>query len=180
MTLKTQTPAPDFSLQSTTGEQISISEACKSGHHILLIFLRHLGCVPCREHALQVCARQDEFAKLNTRVFIISFGTLLALQQWMQEVCGDFTVLLDRERSVYTAYQIDHSRLRSWHPRVLWVYIKRWLRGEPFFDSHGDDTSQLGGDFIVDKNGILQLVHPSYDPTDRPSVDHLLEILKNL
>ena len=127
-----------------------------------------------------MCARQNEFAELDTRVFIISFGTLPALQQWMNEVCGTFTVLLDRDRSVYKAYQLERSRLRSWHPRVVWLYIKRWFQRRQFFDSHGDDTSQLGGDFIVDKNGILRLAHPSHDPTDRPSVEKLLKALKSL
>jgi peroxiredoxin len=127
-----------------------------------------------------LCARQEEFAKLNTRVFIISFGTLPALQQWMNEVCGTFTVLLDRERTVYQAYGLERSRLRSWHPRVVWIYIKRWFQRGDFYDSHGDDTAQLGGDFIVDKNGILRLAHPSQEPTDRPSVDELLKILKKL
>jgi len=127
-----------------------------------------------------LCARQNEFAKLNTRVFIISFGTLPALQQWMNEVCGTFTVLLDRDRTVYQSYGLEYSRLRSHHPRVVWLYIKRWFQRGEFFDSHGDDTSQLGGDFIVDKSGLLRLVHPSQDPTDRPSVDGLIETLKEL
>ncbi|MCI0551798.1 MAG: hypothetical protein L0287_12660, partial [Anaerolineae bacterium] len=109
---------------------------------------------------------------------IISFGTLPALQQWMNEVCDTFTVLLDRERAAYKAYQLERSRLRSWHPRVVWIYFKRWFQGGEFYDSHGDDTSQLGGDFIVDKHGILRLVHPSYDPTDRPQVDELVKALK--
>lgn len=98
----------------------------------------------------------------------------------MHEVCGTFTVLLDRDRTTYTAYQLDRSRLRSWHPRVAWLYIKHWFQRGEFFSSHGDDTSQLGGDFIVDANGILRLVYPSHDPTDRPSVDELLKVLKNL
>ncbi|MBI3163951.1 MAG: AhpC/TSA family protein [Chloroflexi bacterium] len=127
-----------------------------------------------------MCARQDEFAKLNTRVFIISFGTLPALQQWMNEVCGTFTVLLDRDRAVYKAYGLERSRLRSYHPRVVWIYIKRWFQRGKFYDSHGDDTSQLGGDFIVDKSGVLRLVHPSHDPADRPSVDELLRALNSL
>jgi len=127
-----------------------------------------------------LCDRQEEFAKLNTRVFIISFGTLPALQQWMNEVCGTFTVLLDRDRVAYQAYGLERSRLRSWHPRVVWIYIKRWFQRGEFYDSHGDDTSQLGGDFIVDKKGILRLVHASHDPTDRPSVEELLKVLKTL
>ncbi|MBI2332027.1 MAG: redoxin domain-containing protein [Chloroflexi bacterium] len=127
-----------------------------------------------------MCARQEEFAKLNTRVFIISFGTLPALQQWMNEVCGTFTVLLDRDRAVYKAYGLERSRLRAYHPRVVWIYIKRWFQRGEFYDSHGDDTSQLGGDFIVNKNGILRLVHPSHDPTDRPSMDELIDVIARL
>lgn len=98
----------------------------------------------------------------------------------MNEVCGTFTVLLDRNRTAYKAYQLECSRLRSRHPRVVWIYIKRWFQRGQFYDSHGDDTSQLGGDFIVDKNGILRLVHASHDPTDRPAVEELLETLEFL
>jgi hypothetical protein len=31
----------------------------------------------------------------------------------------------------------------------------------------------------VDKSGVLRLIHPSHDPTDRPSVDELLKVLKS-
>jgi len=127
-----------------------------------------------------LCDRQSEFAELNTRVFVVSFGTLPAVQQWLKETCGNFTVLLDRERTVYNAYGLERSKLRSRSPRTIWLYFTRWLQGQKFHDSHGDDTSQLGGDFIVNKNGILRLVHPSLDPTDRPSVDELLKTLKTL
>lgn len=64
--------------------------------------------------------------------------------------------------------------------RAIWIYIKRWFQGGTFYESHGDDTSQLGGDFIVDKDGVLRLVYPSHDPADRPPVDDLLKVLRNL
>jgi peroxiredoxin len=127
-----------------------------------------------------LCARQNQFAKLNTRVFIVSFGTLPAVQQWMRETCTNFTVLLDRERTVYNAYGLERSYWRSRNLHTRWYYFKAWLSGKKAHDSHGDDTSQLGGDFIVDRNGILRLVYPSHDPADRPTVDDLLKVLKNL
>ena len=96
----------------------------------------------------------------------------------MNEVCGTFTVLIDRDQTVYTAYGLERSRLRSWHPRVLWVYIQRWFQRGAFYDSHGDDTSQLGGDFVIDKNDRLRLVHPSHDPTDRPSAEIIIAAIK--
>lgn len=127
-----------------------------------------------------MCNYQSEFEKLNTRVFIISFGTFPAVQQWMKENANDFTVLIDRERIVYTAYGLERSKFRSKSPRTLWLYFTRWLQGQKFHDSHGDDTSQLGGDFIVDKNGIIQFAYPSHDPTDRPNAELLLKVLRKI
>jgi peroxiredoxin len=127
-----------------------------------------------------LCQRQEEFWQYNTRVLIISFGTLPALQQWMKETCHSFDVLLDRERRVYQAYGLERSFFRSRNLRTRWYYLKALLSGKKTHDDHGEDTSQLGGDFIVDKNGTLQLVYPSHDPTDRPPVDDLLSILKEI
>lgn len=42
MTLKLNTPAPNFTLPTVGGEQITLSEVLKSGN-ALLVFLRHLG-----------------------------------------------------------------------------------------------------------------------------------------
>lgn len=98
----------------------------------------------------------------------------------MKEACGIFDVLIDHDRAVYKAYQLERSRLRSRSPRILWIYFTYWLKGQKFYDSHGGDTSQLGGDFIVDKQGILRLVYPSRDPADRPPVDDLITVIKNI
>jgi peroxiredoxin len=40
--LMLNSPAPDFTLPSTDGEQVTLSEVLKSGN-VLLVFLRHLG-----------------------------------------------------------------------------------------------------------------------------------------
>lgn len=119
-------------------------------------------------------------AQLNTRVFIISFGTLPALQRWMKEACGSFETLLDPERVAYRAYGLERSFLRSRNLRTRWYYFKAWLSGQKAHAAHDEDTSQLGGDFIVDKHGVLRFVHPSHDPTDRPAVERLLAVLKTI
>lgn len=42
MTLKQNSPAPNFTLQTVEGEQVTLSEVLKNGN-ALLVFLRHLG-----------------------------------------------------------------------------------------------------------------------------------------
>ena len=127
-----------------------------------------------------MCDHQSDFSKLDTRILIISFGTLATVEQWLAETCPDFTVLLDREREVDNSYGLNRWYWRSRSLRTRWVYFKAWLAGQKTRDSHGDDTSQLGGDFIVDRNGILRFAHPSHDPVDRPSVDELVKVLAKL
>ena len=126
----------------------------------------------------QLCQHQEDFNTRDTRVLIVSFGTLPAVQAWMRENCAYFTVLLDRERQVYNAYELERSYWRSRNLRTRWYYFTAKLRGEKDGDSHGDDLDQLGGDFIIGKDGRFKLVHPSHDPTDRPSVELLLKTLE--
>lgn len=129
---------------------------------------------------IQLCQHHKEFRSLNTRVLIISFGTLPAVQSWLKESCNSFDVLLDRERTVYGAYGLERSRLRSRNLRTMWTYARMKLAGWKSQGSGGDDTSQLGGDFIIDSMGIMRLAYRSYDPTDRPSVEYLLNELRKL
>lgn len=97
----------------------------------------------------------------------------------MKETCNTFEVLLDPERIVYRAYQLESSRLRSWTPRTVLMYVKLLLAGRKRLPKEGD-ASQLGGDFIIDAHGVLQLVHRSFDPADRPSVDNLLKVIREI
>lgn len=41
--LKTNNPAPDFTLHTVEGEPIRMSDVLNSGENVLLVFLRHLG-----------------------------------------------------------------------------------------------------------------------------------------
>jgi len=126
----------------------------------------------------QLCQHQSAFKERDTRVLVISFGTLPAVQQWMRENCDHFTILLDRDREVYNAYGLERSYWRSRNLKTRWYYFTAMFRGQKTGDSHGDDLDQLGGDFIIGKDGKFKLIYPSYDPTDRPPVDDLLKILE--
>ena len=40
----------------------------------------------------------------------------------------------------------------------------------------GEDALQLGGDFLVDRDGGILWAYRSVDPTDRPTVEQLLAL----
>ena len=128
----------------------------------------------------QLCHHHEQFRQHNVRVLIISFGTLPAVQEWLKETCNSFEVLLDRERTAYQAYGLERSFWRSRNLRTIWTYARMKFQGWRSPGSGGDDTTQLGGNFIIDARGILHLAYRSYDPTDRPSVEFLLKEIEKL
>jgi len=126
-----------------------------------------------------LCRHQEEFERLNTRVLIVTFGGLPAAQAWIEETCAPFRLILDPERTVYAAYGLERSLRRSWNLRTIWRYVQLLASGRQWRGIQGD-SAQLGGDFVVDTQGIIRLVYRSHDPTDRPAVSDLLAILSQL
>ena len=125
----------------------------------------------------QLCQHQEELDQLDVEVLIISFGTLPAAERWLEETCSPFRLLLDPERTVYQAYGMERSLARSWNLRTIWRYVRLLTSGRRWRGIQGD-SAQLGGDFVVDAEGIIRLAHRSHDPTDRPDVDDLLSDLR--
>ena len=118
-----------------------------------------------------------ELEALLTRVVLISFGSTLGAKTWLEETKAPFLILLDPQRIAYRAYGLERSLLRSWEPKVWWHYARLILAGQRWRGIQGD-SSQLGGDFIVDQNGIIRLAYSSHDPTDRPTISQLMAVLE--
>ena len=126
-----------------------------------------------------MCQYQDEFKRLNTEVLIVAFGTLPLAQAWLEETCAPFRLLLDPERTVYRVYGLERSLLRSWNLKTVQRYVQLMRAGRQWRGIQGDST-QLGGDFIVDADGMLRLVYRSSDATDRPPMERLFAVLRQL
>ncbi len=127
----------------------------------------------------QLCQHEDELNRLNAEVLVIGFGTVPRAHAWLQETCDLFPLLLDPEREVYRIYGLQESWLRSWNWRTIRLYARLLLSGRKWRGIQGKST-QLGGDFIVDSDGILRLVYPSREATDRPPVTELLALLREV
>lgn len=127
----------------------------------------------------QLCQHIEDVEQLNGKVIIVTFGSLLGAQTWLEETCSSFSLLMDPQREVYQAYGLERSLLRSWDLKTIWTYVKLLASGRKWRGIQGD-SSQLGGDFILDSNLIIRLVYRSHDPTDRPSVTTLTDVIRQI
>lgn len=127
----------------------------------------------------QLCQDKDELDRLNVQVLVIGFGAVSSARRWLEQTCDDFPLLLDPEREVYRLYGLKESWLRSWNLRTIRVYIRLLASGRKWRGIQGK-SNQLGGNFIVDSDGIIRLAYRSREATDRPAVDDLLDLLRDL
>ena len=89
-----------------------------------------------------------------------------------------FPVLLDEERGAYDRWGMERVGWGTvWlDPRVWLRYARLLLSGERW-RGLGGDTGQLGGDFVVDADGVVTYARPQRRD-DRPPVAELVAELR--
>jgi hypothetical protein len=85
-----------------------------------------------------------------------------------------FPVLSDVDRSVYRQFQLERTTWRHvYNFRTLRLYARLVRQGRRL-RRPTEDTRQLGGDFVIDSDGVLVQGYRPRSPDGRPSVDQLL------
>ena len=90
-------------------------------------------------------------------------------------------MFVDPARQLYKALGLKRSVAKVWSISALVYYAEQKCAGRKLvavFEE--DDPTQMGGDFVFDKDGKLALVHRSKVSTDRPSVEELLKCVKDV
>ena len=114
---------------------------------------------------------------MNAEALAIAAVGLGSLAAFVRELALPFPALSDAGEQVYSAFGLGKGMVICPHTllaaaRLVW-HAKRLYRPV-------GDIMQVGGDFIVDGNGIIRYAHSSEDPTDRPDVIELMRLIASL
>jgi hypothetical protein len=117
--------------------------------------------------------RLTEFA--DGEVAVITFATPERAAAYQRARLAPLPVLIDQDRSAYGAYGLMRGSIRTvWGPKVWLAYAKLLTEGRRL-ERPTEDTRQLGGDFVIGRDGRLVSAFRSADPADRLDVDDLLD-----
>jgi hypothetical protein len=64
-----------------------------------------------------------------------------------------------------------------WGPATWWAYAQLAARGH-WPTRRPGDVAQLGGDVLIDPEGIVRVQHIGSGPADRPRIEALLRIVR--
>ncbi len=122
--------------------------------------------------------RFGEVAASGAGVVAVSFETRDRLLQQSCLMQLPFPLLSNPERDVYRAYQLPSGTASQvFGATALFAYVKLLARGR-WAGFRRSDLRQLGGDFVIDAEGIVWHEHRSKAPYDRPKVGRLLRGLE--
>lgn len=123
--------------------------------------------------------QEAELEALNVRVKVVAFDNDVMALAYVKETGLVWPMLLDSEQQLYKAYGMERG---SWWdlygPASIWKYLRLIFSGQRP-GKPGSDWRQLGGDVLIDPEGIVRLHYVSGDPHDRPPVNAILAIVKN-
>lgn len=107
---------------------------------------------------------------------VVSFAEPERLADYQQRHQWPFVVLADPDRKAYHFLSLQGLPwFRVFSPSTLKLYFRLLREGRRIENYGKDDYFQAGGDFLLDRKGTLLFSHHSHDPSDRPSINRLLE-----
>ena len=116
---------------------------------------------------------------MSARAAAISFADVRAQERYARDLHMPFPLLSDADRTAYQAYGLGHGNTWAvFGTRTIWTYVKLMARGRRFRGIQADPY-QLGGDFVIDGAGVLRFAYRSREPSDRPTMERLLEAIRD-
>jgi peroxiredoxin Q/BCP len=146
-------PAPDFELQSDTGETVKLSDL--KGRPVVLYFYPKDDTPGCTKEA---CSFRDSFAKFKKRgieVFGVSLDSEKAHQKFAKKYDLPFRLLADTERKLSESFG---------------TYGEKKFMGRTYMGNHRMT-------FLIDEKGKIKKIFPKVKPEDH--AEEVLEAFKD-
>jgi alkyl hydroperoxide reductase subunit AhpC len=118
---------------------------------------------------------EEKLVEQGVEVCVVTFDAGPMAMAYVDSTDLSWPLLVDQDRSLYEAYGM--ARGTWWNvygPPAIGVYLRLLLRGRALKPA-GSDLRQLGGNVLVDPEGIVRIHHVGRGPADRPQVSTLLE-----
>lgn len=98
----------------------------------------------------------------------------------LRDINVPYRLLIDKEKRTYGDWGMGRTGLTGamLSLELNWRYLKLLLKGERFLGV-APDMFQLGGDFVIDKEGQVVFAHVMKNNGDRAGFDGLMDALKS-
>ena len=124
----------------------------------------------------QLWQSEAEFESLGIEVKVVTFDSPSMGKRYAQQRDARWPMLHDQDRKLYHAYGFGRASLaKLMGPVAVLKYIPQILTGHS--GTPGKDIFQMGGNVLIDPDGIVKMHHVSDQPHDRPTANKILDFI---
>lgn len=121
---------------------------------------------------------QKELDESNVIVKIVAFDNDFMAKAYVASAGLTWPLLLDLNQEVYRDYSMQRGTFwQLYNPLSILKYLLLIATGTPP-GKPGRDWNQMGGDVLIDPDGVVRMHFVSNNPHDRPSVKKILGIIE--
>jgi peroxiredoxin len=179
--LSTGTLAPDVVVETTDGDSVRLAQFWRQAP-VLIFFVRHVGCVFCREQVRALAQRYDDIRKRGAEVLAIIPTDAINAGRFARSMRLPYPVLCDTARRAFAAFGLYEATIGDLaHPEVVLRTARQFARGNlPIVNPFSSSLTQLGGVFIIDSDGVVRLGHAATPVFTYPAIDTCLAALDDI
>jgi alkyl hydroperoxide reductase subunit AhpC len=122
--------------------------------------------------------QESKLDELDIRVKIVTFDRDVLARAYARKMQLRWPLLEDRQRVLYQNYGMNRG---SWWDIYglpsIWEYLRLIASGRRP-GKPGEDWRQMGGNVLIDPQGIVRLHYVSQTPHDRPSIESILAVVQ--
>ncbi len=173
--------APDFTYLQADGVSVSLSELWTASERgIVLVFLRHFGCLFCRDHVQQLRDSYPEFTRRGFDIVAIGQGTPMRAQKFVTDYQLPFPVLGDMELASYRLFGLTHGMGNGLtDPGAYKAAFRAVLHGNLPGKPEGD-VLQNPGTFLIGKDGSILKAQIGSNAGDFPTATEIIGWIDSL
>jgi peroxiredoxin len=139
----------------------------------VLVWLRHFGCLFCKEQTAEFRARRADIERRGARLVFIGNGGVRYAGGFRDEFCPDCTVLTDPDLDSYKLIGARSGVLNTLGPQAWGAGIRAFARGARQQRTQGSPFQQ-GGVLVMTRGGQVRYAYLSKAAGDHPPVDDVI------
>ncbi|HEY8756000.1 MAG TPA: peroxiredoxin-like family protein [Candidatus Dormibacteraeota bacterium] len=139
----------------------------------VVVWLRHFGCLFCKEQTAEFRARGDEIERRGARVVFLGNGSTRYAAGFRDEFCPECTVVTDPELITYRLIGARGGLVNTLGPQAWAAGIRAFRRGARQQTTQGHPFQQ-GGVLVVAPGNEIRYRYISKAAGDHPAVDEVL------
>jgi peroxiredoxin len=154
------------------GSTTTLAELLR-GQDMVVVFIRHFGCIFCREQVLRFKARMPDIAARGYGVLVVGQGTSAAARTFVDAASPPFEVVVDPSLAAFRVAGLRRSMARTLLDPRAWLRAVAAIKHGPPRRLLGDPW-QNGGVFVIDRGGHDRFRHVSRFAGDHPPLEAVL------